>query len=95
MSFDGEYKTNRPEFESIEKTWEYSNDLGSTWFFYPFHFVTSKSGKTIKDAPEPFTHLVGSRTKTLAGCFERFCNTEEAQEMGVEQFAYAVPLTKP
>jgi len=40
MSFDGDYQTEKPEFDTIEEAWEYSNDLGSKWYFYPFHFVT-------------------------------------------------------
>jgi hypothetical protein len=92
MSFDGEFQKERPEFDDIEAAWEYSNDLGSKWIFYPFHFVVTASGKTIKDAPHPFDPLIGRRVKTVAALFERFAKTEEAQGMGVKQFAFALPI---
>ena len=27
MGFDGDYQTEKPEFDTIEEAWEYSNDL--------------------------------------------------------------------
>ncbi len=88
MSFDGEYQIERPTFESIEKAWDYSNDLGSKWFFYPFHFVTTASGKTIKDTPEMLQHLKGMRVKSLAKHFESVSKQPEAQNADVETFQF-------
>jgi hypothetical protein len=90
MSFDGEYQIERPTFESIEKAWDYSNDLGSKWFFYPFHFVTTASGKTIKDTPETMRHLIGLRTKAVAQHFAQVAKTEDAQNVDAEAFAFLV-----
>jgi hypothetical protein len=41
MAFDGEYKREAPMFDEIEDAWEYANDLGSKWYFYPFSFVVA------------------------------------------------------
>ena len=92
MSFDGEYKTERPEFDDLDDAWEYSNDLGSKWYFYPFRFVVTASGKTIKEAPFPLDHLKGQRVARVAKCFAEFAKTEESASMDVEQYAFAVPV---
>lgn len=69
MSFDGDYVIERPEFESIEKAWEYNDDIGSKWYFYPFRFVIR--GKSIKDTDERISSLIGKRIKTVQRAFER------------------------
>jgi hypothetical protein len=88
MSFDGEYKREHQEFETIQDAWDYSNDLGSKWYFYPFHFVVK--GKTIADSTGPLDIYVGKRIKTVAKRFESLSKIEEAQGMGVEEFAFYV-----
>lgn len=40
MSFDGEYVTDS-HHNTIEDACETSADMGSKWFFYPFHFILS------------------------------------------------------
>ncbi len=90
MSFDGEYQIERPTFDSIGEAWNYSNDLGSKWFFYPFHFVTTASGKTIKDTPEMLEHLKGLRVKSLANHFAEVCKTPEAINADCEAFMFLV-----
>ncbi len=91
MSFDGEYQIERPTFESVDKAWDYSNDLGSKWFFYPFHFVTTASGKTIKDVPcNLMDHLKGMRVKAVAKHFAQVSKTQEAQNADSESFAYLI-----
>jgi len=92
MAFDGDYQTERPEFESVEDAREYSGDLGSKWYFYPFHFVVSASGKTIVDASFPLDVLKGKRVSTVAKLFENFAKEESAQGMDVEQFMFALPV---
>lgn len=69
MSFDGEYQTERPEFESIDDAWEYSNDLGSKWYFYPFHFVIKNA--TIKDTPVHLEYFKDKRIITVKRLFKR------------------------
>ena len=42
MSFDGEYITDS-KHETIEEACNASGNIGSKWFFYPFHFILSGS----------------------------------------------------
>jgi hypothetical protein len=96
MSFDGDFQTEskRTEkgdvpFNSIEEAWEHSGDIGSKWFFYPFHFVTSDSTKTIKDAPgHSLKHFIGCRTETVVKIFKALHTDPET--VGLEPDAYAV-----
>jgi len=90
MAFDGEYRKEAPLFESIEKANEYSNDLGSKWFFYPFHFVTTESYKTIIDAGYGLTHLEKLRTSTVAKIFKKLTEKPEMENATVEQFWLAL-----
>ena len=69
MSFDGEYKTEGKNFPTTEAAWNRSNDMGSRWYFYPFHFVTTETGKTISDAPELLSWAIGKRVKTIQRIF--------------------------
>lgn len=74
MSFDGEIKIETPEFKTIEEAADYENNLGSKWFFYPFHFTIS--GKTIKDCDNRISCLIGKRIKTIQKIFKQtheFC----------------------
>ena len=88
MSFDGDYVTEGRDFKTVQVAWERAADMGSRWFFYPFSFVTTASGKTIKDAPRQFEHLFkGLRVKTVVKIFKQLSKRPEAQEMDVEQFA--------
>lgn len=79
MSFDGEYQTEHPTFETTKDAWEYSASLGSKWYFYPFHFVVSESGKTIIDAPELLSWAIGRRTKTVRRLFAEHSAKPECQ----------------
>lgn len=95
MSFDGEFVTERPNredetFESIDKAWDHSNDMGSRWYFYPFHFVTTASGKTIADAPDPLRHLRGQRVKTVARRFGEVYKENQDKEVNAEQYAFLI-----
>lgn len=89
MSFDGDYVT-EGQFDSIDQAWNRSNDMGSRWFFYPFHFVTTASGKTIRDTPELMQHLNGSRVKAVSKHFEQVCKTPEAQNLDAEAYAFLI-----
>ncbi len=88
MSFDGDYVTEKTGFESIEAAWNHAADLGSRWFFYPYSFVTTASGKTIKDTPETLEHLKGMRTKAVAKHFETVSKQPEAQGLDCEAFSF-------
>lgn len=85
MAFDGDYVTERPEFESIEDAWEYSNNLGSKWWFFPFHFVIKNL--TIKDSPYLLDYFNNKRIKTTSRIFKSFSKKPEMQNMDCEEFA--------
>ena len=91
MSFDGDYKTETPyhedAFTDIESAWEHSGDMGSRWYFYPFHFVVTESGTTIVGPPDDLRRFKGMRVRTVAREFNRFAAMPEAQNMGPEEFS--------
>lgn len=68
MSFDGEIKIETPGFKTIEEAADYDNNLGSKWFFYPFHFIVS--GKTIRDCDNRLSCLKGKRIKTVQNIYK-------------------------
>jgi len=88
MSFDGEYKTEHPEFNEIQDAWEYSEDLGSKWFFYPFHFVVSASGKTIKDCAYPLDIFINRKVSTVSRIFESNSKREDMIGADCENYAF-------
>ena len=90
MSFDGDYVSDNFEFDTIDDAWEYSNNMGSRWHFYPFHFVIRS--KTVKDAPFPLDIFTNKRVATAVKAFERTAKLDEAQNMTCEEFAFALQL---
>ena len=86
MSFDGEYKREPWKFESVDKAWEYSNDLGSKWFFYPFHFVVK--GKTIAAAPYQLEWLENKRLSTVVKLFNEASKHDDTQNIDVDGFVW-------
>lgn len=91
LSFDGEYKRERGPFDSVEAAWQYANDLGSKWYFYPFVFVASESGKTIRETPRGLERFKGQRVATVAAIFARISKQPGAEGEGVD--AYTERLT--
>jgi len=87
MAFNGEYKMEQGGFKTVDDAWARSNDMGSRWYFYPFHFVVSASGKTIIDAPELLEWTKGRRVNTVQRIFEKHSGNPETQGMDAEQFA--------
>lgn len=92
MSFDGDYVTERPEFETLEAAWEYNDDMGSKWFFYPFRFVVTESGKTIVDAPFPLDDLDGRRVATVRKLFAAHSKDPDMLNADWERFAFTLPV---
>jgi hypothetical protein len=90
MAFDGDYVTEGRDFQSVDAAWERSNDMGSRWFFYPFHFVMTESGKTVVDAPEPLQHLIGYRIGHLVEHFKETSQQPELQNVDAEIYAYSL-----
>lgn len=73
LSFDGDTQIERPIFDSAADAWEYENDLGSKWFFYPFHFLITPSHSTVVDTCYEMDAAKGKRLKTVQKAFE-FCS---------------------
>ena len=88
MSFDGEFVTERPEFKWIDDAWEYANDLGSKWYFYPFHFLIKN--ETIKDTPINLEYFKNKRTKTVQKIFNRVSKKPELQNADPDDFMSAL-----
>ena len=88
MSFDGDYVTERPEFESIEDAWEYSNDLGSKWYFYPFHFVIKDV--TIKDTPIHLDILLTNESQLLKKLFKRLSTRSDLINCDHDEYLNAI-----
>lgn len=89
MSFDGDYKRERPEFENTDDAWSYASDLGSKWYFYPFHFVVDQASE-IASAPSPMEHFEGMTLADVADHFAEVAATPEAQGMDAEEYAFMV-----
>jgi hypothetical protein len=64
--------------------------MGTRWYFYPFHFVTTGSGKTVRATPELLEHLNDVRVKQVAQHFAEVSATPEAQNADAESFAFMV-----
>lgn len=88
MSFDGEYKEEKPEFESIDEAWEYSNHIGSRWYFYPFHFVIRR--QTIKAAGSFLEWTESKRIETIQKAFLKQSNKPGMEGADEEKFALSM-----
>lgn len=89
MSFDGDYKTERPEFENTDDAWSYAGELGSKWFFYPFCFVVNQSEEVVS-APPPMNHLEGMTIDDVAEHFKQVSLMPEARNTNADEFAFMV-----
>lgn len=89
MSFDGQYKTEPEQFENTDDAWTYSEDIGSKWYFYPFHFVVDQAGEVVSASP-PMEHLEGMTIADVAAHFAETAATPEAQGADVDRFALMV-----
>ena len=89
MSFDGDYVTECKNL-TIEELWEHSNNIGSKWFFFPFHFITTTANKTIVDTPIGLEWLKGKRVKTVSKIFKAHSMREDMQNVDSEEFIYSL-----
>jgi len=92
MSFDGETKIERPEFDNEKDAWEYNNDMGSKWFFYPFRFLVNLSHKTIIGTCDCLPLALGKRLKTVQRIFKQYSEKSEMQDVDPESFALEVNM---
>lgn len=89
MSFDGEYVTEGDDFPTIAAAWQRADDMGSRWFFYPFCFVVTVSGKTIADAPSPLHGAVRKRVSSVRRLFAHLAATPAMQDADCDKFSFA------
>jgi hypothetical protein len=89
MSFDGDYRTEQSQFENTDDAWDHAGDMGSKWYFYPFHFVVDQAGN-VASAPELMSHLEGLTVEDLASHFREKSEQPEAAGVGVEEFSFMV-----
>lgn len=91
MAFDGEYKRERPEFDTIEDAWNYLNDIGSKWFFYPFCFVVSGNFvRSVPDYPPVFEMFMNRKISTVSNVFKCHAQKPEMQRADIEKFAWSL-----
>lgn len=88
ISFDGYQAGERAEFNTISETWDYINDMGSKWFFYPFCFVAS--GQTIEDSPELLPFFIGRRINTVKKAFKKLYAQTQDQSLNVYDYMFAM-----
>lgn len=92
MSFDGDYVTEKEGFKTIDEAWKHAEDMGSRWYFYPFCFVTTGSGKSIAAAPDGLEELQGRRVATVKKVFKQFSEQPEMQGADCDKFAVCLSI---
>lgn len=85
VSFDGQTQLERVN-GTITDCWDRSNDMGSRWYFYPFHFVVSD--KTVIGTPEELSRYQGKRIKTLLKDFKAAYNKSISDNVQVDCFEF-------
>lgn len=93
MSFDGDSQLERETFDNIQDVWEYANDMGSRWFFYPFRFAVTASGNTVADSPDGLEQFNGKRVKTVQRIFKTTSELTETQGVDCDIFSLYLPQT--
>ena len=81
LAFDGDMVVERPTFDSIEEASDYSDDMGSKWIFYPFHFVVTDSLKTVKEGDQRLYFLKEKRLSTVRRIFKKVYDETGSEEL--------------
>ncbi|MDO8705372.1 MAG: hypothetical protein Q7J84_10545 [Sulfuricaulis sp.] len=90
MTFDGDYVTEGRDFADVDAAWCRASDMGSRWYFYPWCFVTSESGKTIAAAPDGLHHFEGRRVATVQKVFAALAALPETEGVEADEFTGAL-----
>src|SRR5512135_1913438 len=90
MTFDGDYHTEREGFETVQDAWEHCDDMGSRWFFFPFPFVTTASGKTVVDSCLGLKFLNGKRVSTVRRMFKELSDKPEVANADCDMYIAAL-----
>lgn len=91
MTFNGDSVT-EGEFDSVNEAWERSEDMGSRWFFFPFHFVLTETGKTIKDTFQGLEWMKGKRLSTIKKIFSELYKQPDMKNATAEDFQISLQL---
>jgi hypothetical protein len=94
MSFDGE-TVRDSQHDTIEEAQEASADMGSKWFFYPWHIIVK--GVTVKEMGGTFTStktdrsvleeiFANKRLSTVKKFFNKISKRPDAQDLDSEAF---------
>jgi hypothetical protein len=88
MAFDGS-KVSEGNFETIAEAWDYINDCGSRWYFFPFCFVATE--KTIAAAFDGGERFERKHIKTVQKIFA--AESEKVDyDCGVDEFVYILQM---
>ena len=86
FTFDGNFVIEKEGFKTIDSTWNHANEMGSKWFFYPFHFIVK--GKKIVDSPEMLEHFNGCTIKQTAKHFKKVSKSLAAQDVDCIEYSF-------
>lgn len=92
MAYTGDYVTEGRDFKDVETAWNRADNMGSRWFFYPFCFVTTDSGKTIKASPDQLAFLTGKRVETVSRLFAKTIETDDDGMMDVNKLTFLLGM---
>lgn len=88
MAFDGETKT-EGEFDSVEAAWARDDDMGSRWYFYPFHLVVDEDGK-VEDCADEMSWTKGMTLADVSARFAEHAARPEMQGADVLEFVLSM-----
>lgn len=89
MSFDGDCQFEYPNDNSVDGCWDYNDDMGSRWYFYPFRFVVIGNSNIVKSAPEKAKWLEGKRLSTVVRMFKAMSEKlSEDCKCGIDEYMY-------
>lgn len=89
MTFDGDH-VREGEFDTVEQAWDRASDMGSRWYFYPWCFVTTESGKTIVAAPDGMKQFTRKRLATVKTVFKALSADRDMENADVDTFTLAL-----
>lgn len=90
MGFDGEYVIEKDGFTTVNDAWKHANNMGSRWYFYPFHMVTTASHKTVVNASYGLECVSGKRLNTVSKLFKKVSEYPALNLADVDNFIWAI-----
>lgn len=71
MADDGEFVIDNSIHNTIDDAWDYANDFGSKWVFYPYVFIINDAELTIMAGCDNLDYLKSKRIKTVKKLFNQ------------------------